>query len=253
MLLQEKTYDTGASLAETIHVLVVEDEQEIRELMALHLLRQGYKVTECSSAEEAVNELNRNNNYQIFVLDWMLPGLSGVDAVEKIKAKNSQASILMVTAKAEPQDIVAGLEKGADDYLTKPFNPGVFIARIKALLRRSQLGGGVTAAAGGSASADGEVQLAGLRINFRSYEISYNGEPLHLTPSEFKLLGALVQNQGCVLTREQLIENIQGEGINVVGRTIDTHVFGLRKKLGEWGDRIETIRGVGYRVKVDIA
>lgn len=237
----------GASLADnSIHVLVVEDEQEIRELMALHLLRQGYKVIECSSAEEAVNELNRNN-YQVFVLDWMLPGMSGVDIVEKIKAKNPQASVLMVTAKAEPQDIVQGLEKGADDYVTKPFNPTVFIARVKALLRRHQV---VTQAAPVD---DGEVQVAGLRINFKSYEISYQGEPLHLTPSEFKLLGALVQNQGCVLTREQLIENIQGEGINVVGRTIDTHVFGLRKKLGEWGDRIETIRGVGYRVKVDIA
>ncbi|BEV67502.1 response regulator transcription factor [Bdellovibrio bacteriovorus] len=230
----------------SVHVLVVEDEQEIRELMALHLLRQGYRVTECASAEEALNEMNRQN-YSLFVLDWMLPGLSGVDIVDKIKAKNTGASVLMVTAKTEPQDIVAGLEKGADDYMTKPFNPSVFIARIKALLRRSQ----VQAAA--PAADDGEVSLLGLKINFKSYEISYNGEPLHLTPSEFKLLGALVQNHGCVLTREQLIENIQGEGINVVGRTIDTHVFGLRKKLGEWGDRIETIRGVGYRVKVDIA
>ncbi|KYG64624.1 DNA-binding response regulator [Bdellovibrio bacteriovorus] len=224
---------------------MVEDEQEIRELMALHLLRQGYRVTECSSAEEALNEMNRQS-FHVYVLDWMLPGLSGVEIVDKIKAKNPQASVLMVTAKAEPNDIVSGLEKGADDYLTKPFNPSVFLARIKALLRRTQ----VTA----SPPADqNDVLLSGLRINFKTYEISYNGEPLHLTPSEFKLLGTLVQNQGVVLTREQLIENIQGEGINVVGRTIDTHVFGLRKKLGEWGDRIETIRGVGYRVKVDIA
>jgi len=214
--------------------------------MALHLLRQGYRVTESSSAEEALNELNRNSNYQLFVLDWMLPGLSGVDIVDKVKAKNPQASVLMVTAKVEPQDIVAGLEKGADDYMTKPFNPSVFIARVKALLRRAQV-------ASPAASVEGEYQLAGLRMNFKTYEISYNDEVLHLTPSEFKLLGALVQNHGCVLTREQLIENIQGEGINVVGRTIDTHVFGLRKKLGEWGDRIETIRGVGYRVKVEIA
>ncbi|WP_253720894.1 response regulator transcription factor [Bdellovibrio bacteriovorus] len=229
----------------SIQVLVVEDEQEIRELMALHLLRQGYRVTECSSAEEALNEMNRQS-FHVYVLDWMLPGLSGVEIVDKIKAKNPQASVLMVTAKAEPNDIVSGLEKGADDYLTKPFNPSVFLARIKALLRRTQ----VTA----SPPADqNDVLLSGLRINFKTYEISYNGEPLHLTPSEFKLLGTLVQNQGVVLTREQLIENIQGEGINVVGRTIDTHVFGLRKKLGEWGDRIETIRGVGYRVKVDIA
>lgn len=236
--------DTEESLADnSVHVLVVEDEQEIRELMALHLLRQGFRVTECASAEEALNEMNRQN-FSLFVLDWMLPGMSGVDIVEKIKAHSSSTPVLMVTAKTEPQDIVAGLEKGADDYLTKPFNPTVFVARIKALLRRNQVR---TA----PVSDENEVSLMGLKINFKSYEISYNGEPLHLTPSEFKLLGALVQNHGCVLTREQLIENIQGEGINVVGRTIDTHVFGLRKKLGEWGDRIETIRGVGYRVKVD--
>lgn len=231
------------SLAENfVHVLVVEDEQEIRELMALHLLRQGYKVTECSSAEDALIEVNRQN-FSLFVLDWMLPGLSGVDIVDRLKSQ-SGASVLMVTAKTEPQDIVAGLEKGADDYMTKPFNPSVFVARVKALLRRSQVQAAKPVDLG-------EVSLLGLRINFKSYEISHNGEPLHLTPSEFKLLGALVQNQGCVLTREQLIEGIQGEGINVVGRTIDTHVFGLRKKLGDWGDNIETIRGVGYRVKVD--
>lgn len=228
-----------------VHVLVVEDEQEIRELMALHLLRQGFKVTECESAEQALEEL-KTKKIQLFVLDWMLPGISGIDLVSKLKSLSPDSSVLMVTAMAEPQDIVTGLENGADDYMTKPFNPSVFIARVKALLRRHQVSSGVDAS-------NGEVQLSGLRINFKSYEISYKGEPLHLTPSEFKLLGALVQNPGCVLTREQLIENIQGEGINVVGRTIDTHVFGLRKKLGEWGDRIETIRGVGYRVKVDVA
>lgn len=230
----------------SVHVLVVEDEQEIRELMALHLLRQGYKVTECSSAEEAVNELNRNSVFQVFVLDWMLPGMSGVDIIEKIKAKNPESSVLMVTAKTEPQDVVEGLEKGADDYIAKPFHPSVFIARVKSLLRRAQHKNSTT-------TDDSEYSMGGLRMNFKTYEISFKNEPLHLTPSEFKLLGSLVQNEGCVLTREQLIENIQGEGINVVGRTIDTHVFGLRKKLGEWGDRIETIRGVGYRVKVDIA
>ncbi|MDG0817982.1 response regulator transcription factor [Bdellovibrio svalbardensis] len=229
---------------QSVHVLVVEDEQEIRELMALHLLRQGFRVTECTSAEEALNEMAKNN-FQLFVLDWMLPGLSGVDIVEKIKAINRKSPVLMVTAKTEPQDIVMGLEKGADDFLSKPFNPAVFIARVKALVRRAEVG---LATAG---KPDDEVLVAGLRVNFKSYDISYNNEALHLTPSEFKLLGALVQNLGVVLTREQLIENIQGEGINVVGRTIDTHVFGLRKKLGEWGDRIETIRGVGYRVKMD--
>ncbi|AHI05207.1 DNA-binding response regulator PhoB [Bdellovibrio bacteriovorus W] len=227
----------------SIQVLVVEDEQEIRELMALHLLRQGYRVLECASAEQALQEVERQNGIDLFVLDWMLPGMSGVEFLAAVKARNPQAPVLMVTALAEPQNIVSALEKGADDYVTKPFNPSIFIARVKALLRRS---------ANISTQADPtEVHISGLRMNFKTYEISYNLDPLHLTPSEFKLLGALVLNQGCVLTREQLIENIQGEGINVVGRTIDTHVFGLRKKLGEWGDNIETIRGVGYRVKVD--
>lgn len=246
MHLLEKISVMGEVLVENaVQVLVVEDEQEIRELIALHLLRQGYRVTECSSAEQALTEINSNSSYSVFILDWMLPGLSGIDIVDKIKAKIQQASILMVTAKTEPGDIVTGLEKGADDYLTKPFNPSVLMARVKALLRRNHSQAALIS--------NGEVQLLGLKMNFKSYEISYNGEPLHLTPSEFKLLGSLVQNQGCVLTREKLIENIQGDGVNVVGRTIDTHVFGLRKKLGEWGDNIETIRGVGYRIRVDNA
>ncbi|WP_413582287.1 response regulator transcription factor [Bdellovibrio sp. HCB288] len=230
----------------SVQVMVVEDEQEIRELMALHLLRQGYRVTECGSAEEALAEMNAKS-YQVFILDWMLPGLHGVDILERIKAQNKNSSVLMVTAKTEPQDIVMGLERGADDYLTKPFNPSVLMARVKALLRRAN------PKAEEVIKEDSEINIHGLRMNFKTYEISYNGETLHLTPSEFKLLGTLVQNHGVVLTREKLIENIQGEGISVVGRTIDTHVFGLRKKLGGWGDRIETIRGVGYRVKMDQA
>ncbi len=230
-------------MAETLsQVLLVEDEKEIRELMALHLLRQGYKVKECSSAEDALNEL-KNQNYDLLVLDWMLPGTSGVEVLDQIKIRQSTARVLMVTAKAEPQDIVYGLEKGADDYLTKPFDPTVFLARVKALLRRP----------GNSQDMDVEMMnLAGLSMNMKTYEVLMGTEKLHLTPSEFKLLKLMIQNQGRVLTRDQLIENIQGEGVNVIGRTIDTHVFGLRKKLGHWSDHIETIRGVGYRVKSDI-
>jgi DNA-binding response OmpR family regulator len=227
-------------------VLVVEDEQEIRELMTLHLSRQGFRVVDCGSAETALMALEKEF-FQVCVLDWMLPGLSGVELVEKIKQQIPLASVLMVTALTEPHNIVQGLEKGADDYMTKPFNPAVFIARVRALLRRYQQ------KQTPAANVEGPVSFDGLEINFKTYDISFSGLPLHLTPSEFKLLGALVQNSGCVLTREQLIENIQGEGINVVGRTIDTHVFGLRKKLGKWGDRIETIRGVGYRVKIENA
>lgn len=227
-----------------IPVIVVEDEKEIRELMALHLLRKGYHVIEFSSAEEVL-QLTENQAYPLVIMDWMLPGISGVEATEKIKKRHPMTSILMVTAKIEPQDIVEGLEKGADDYLSKPFEPSVFMARVNALIRRHQL------QTEKSLKSNQVIEFNGLKVNLDSYEVEVFGKSLHLTPSEYKLLVNLVQSRGKVLTRENLIENIQGEGINVIGRTIDTHVFGLRKKLAEWGENIETIRGVGYRVRVD--
>jgi DNA-binding response OmpR family regulator len=223
-------------------ILVVEDEKEIRELMALHLLRQGYKVKECASAGDAFRAMN-DQSFNLIILDWMLPGASGIDFLDNLK-KNTTASssVLMVTARAEPEDIVTGLEKGADDYLTKPFDPAVLLARVRALLRRTEPAN----------KSDPEIwSLDGLVLNQKTYEVTLRGEVIHLTPSEFKLLATMIQNQGRVLTRDHLIENIQGEGINVIGRTVDTHVFGLRKKLGNWSDRIETIRGVGYRVRMD--
>ncbi len=232
----------GSSQDPKANILVVEDEQEIRELIALHLLRQEFKVTECSSAEEALCELNKNK-YSLIVLDWMLPGMSGVDLLAALKKSVTGPSVLMVTAKTEPSDIVSGLEGGADDYITKPFDPNVFMARVRALLRR---GGGAR-----ESTHPDRISVGKLIVNLKTYEVSVGDEALHLTPSEFKLLTTMLESQGRVLTRDQLIENIQGEGINVTGRTIDTHVFGLRKKLGAWSDNIETIRGVGYRVKMD--
>lgn len=227
-------------------ILVVEDEREIRELMSLMLMRQGHRVKECASAEEALGELSRQK-YNLVIVDWMLPGASGVDLVGYIKAQQPAVGVLMVTAKTEPQDIVVGLEKGADDYLTKPFELNVFMARVKALLRRNQL---LTSAMSENEKDQSIIRLAGLEIDTNSYEVRVHQEMLHLTPSEFKLLVSLVTQRGRVLTRESLIENIQGEGVNVIGRTVDTHVFGLRKKLGPWGENIETIRGVGYRVRI---
>lgn len=224
-------------------ILVVEDETEIRELMALHLLRQGYKVHECASAEEASREL-KAKSYPLVILDWMLPGAPGIELLGQLRQSGSRASVLMVTAKTEPQDIVEGLEKGADDYLTKPFEPSVLMARVKALLRRTRM-------EPEARERPRQVTLGSLAMNFETYELTVDGESQHLTPSEFRLLAAMIQSRGKVMTRDQLIDQIQGEGINVVGRTIDTHVFGLRKKLGPWADNIETIRGVGYRVRIE--
>jgi len=224
------------------NILVVEDETEIRELIALHLLRQGFKVTECDNVSDAIEQLEKKK-FDVILLDWMLPGLSGMDLLGFLKDKEIDTRVLMVTAKTDPADIVQGLESGADDYLTKPFDPTILMARVRAVMRRVPKKD--------STDTQEELTVGPLYINFRTYDVMLNNEKLHLTPSEFKLLGIMIQNQGRVLTRDNLIENIQGEGVNVIGRTIDTHVFGLRKKLGSWGDRIETIRGVGYRVKTE--
>jgi DNA-binding response OmpR family regulator len=226
-------------------ILIVEDEIEIRELMSLLLLRQGYQVQHCGSAVEAV-KMTAEKNYDLIVLDWMLPQMSGLEflAARQSNLKTSQP-VLMVTAKTEPQDIVAGLEAGADDYITKPFEPAVFSARVKALLRRAHKLQ--------TTNQTLDVLVFGeLSINLITYEVKTGNQLIHLTPSEFKILATMAQSQGRVMTRDQLIEIVQGEGISVTGRTVDTHVFGLRKKLGASAEWVETIRGVGYRVKMDL-
>lgn len=224
-------------------ILVVEDELEIRELISLLLLRQGHRVQQCGSAVDALTLLGQYE-FDLIVLDWMLPNMSGVDFLRSLQGRPARRPpVLMVTAKAEPADVVLGLEAGADDYITKPFEPNVFGARVKALLRRVQK----------EATPDNSdlIQFGQLEINLASFQVTCGKESIHLTPSEFKILSEMGKNQGRVLTREHLIMVVQGEGINVTGRTIDTHVFGLRKKLGDCADWIETIRGVGYRVKTE--
>lgn len=229
-------------------ILVVEDETEIRDLIVLHLKRNGHTVDAVGSVEEAQSHL-ANQIYSLVVLDWMLPGASGVDLAQKIRAKSDRddLAILMVTARAEAGDIVTGLDAGADDYLTKPFEPQVLIARVKALLRRHRRAAAQLAAPAGAIIEN--FQIGDLSIDSGTYEVKCAGEAISLTPSEFKLLQTLAQNRGRVLTRESLIQHVQGEGVSVVGRTVDTHVFGLRKKLGECAEVIETVRGIGYRVK----
>ncbi len=229
---------------ESSRILIVEDEDGIRNLLSLHLKRDGHEVDAVRSSEEA-HRLLRGQRYNLLVLDWMLPGESGVNLAKEIRAKrDDDIPILMVTAKADPNDIVFGLEAGADDYLTKPFDTAVLIARVRALLRRAR--GSAT-----DKSDATEVRLGQLLINAEKVEVTCAGEPLSLTASEFKLLFAMAKNRGRVLTRDTLIAQVQGEGVAVVGRTVDTHVFGLRKKLGACGDLIETVRGIGYRVRAE--
>jgi two-component system phosphate regulon response regulator PhoB len=227
-------------------ILLVEDEDDIRSLMALHLKREGFEVVEAVDGEEALRRI-REGGWSLMVFDWMLPGLNGIELVRASREARVASPILMVTAKAEPADIVLGLESGADDYITKPFEVPVLLARVRALLRRRLL---APTGPGGSASL-AELVVGGIALKPEAHEVRCQGAEVDLTPSEFKLLHALMQSQGKVLTRQKLIDLVQGQGVAVVDRTVDTHVFGLRKKLGACGEVIETVRGVGYRVRSD--
>ncbi len=228
-------------------VLVVEDESDIQDLMVLHLKREGYDVVAVADGTDAMERL-KVGGYDLLVLDWMLPGFNGLEIAREVRSQalTRRMPMLMVTARTEAADIVLGLEAGCDDYVTKPFEIPVFLARVRALLRRaSQLSQQV------EDQPEEVIRIGPLLVDGRSYQAKAADQVLDLTPSEFKLLQALAQNRGRVLTRERLIDCVQGAGVNVVDRAIDTHVFGLRKKLGAIADIIETVRGVGYRVRAD--
>lgn len=220
-------------------ILIVEDDSDIAELMKAQIERNGDTASHVTSGEAALSEISKKK-FNLFVLDWMLPGLSGVDVAKRIRANDRTTPILMVTAKTEPKDVVEGLDAGADDYVTKPFDLQIFRARIQALLRR------VTESA-----TPEHAKLGNLEIRTEEHRVFCGKDEIHLTVSEFKLLVALHRNAGRVLTRDQLIDLVQGTDVNVIGRAIDTHMFGLRKKLGTCSDVLETVRGVGYRVRAE--
>lgn len=228
----------------TSKILIVEDESDIAELMCLHLKREGLEVDLVENGEDALKKM-QSTQYQLLILDWMLPGISGLELCKKLRTEKKVkplTPILMVTARAQTSDIVLGLEVGADDYLTKPFEIPEMLARVRALLRRSSLL---------QEPDTNRIQVGELLLDADKHQVRCAKGEIILTPSEFKLLHALMKNSGRVLTRERLIELVQGEGVSVVDRAIDTHVFGLRKKLGPCGELVETIRGVGYRVNYE--
>lgn len=223
-------------------VLIVEDEKDIADLMNLHLKREGIEAEVAENGEQAFSLLDRDQ-FNLLILDWMLPGISGLDICKKIRQGEGplkDVPILLVTARAQTTDIVLGLEMGADDYITKPFDLSVFLARVRALLRR--------ASREDKEETENRIQVGGLVMDLERHEVRCGESVPELTPSEFKLLHAMMKNRGRVLTRERLIELVQGEGVTVIDRAIDTHIFGLRKKLGECANLVETIRGIGYRV-----
>ncbi len=220
-------------------ILVVEDEKAINDLIAMSLKKDGYEIEQVFDGHEAVKKIT-DNNYSLVVLDWMLPHVSGLEILERVqelKSKNG-FGVLMVTAKTQPEDIVLGLDSGADDYIPKPFDLNVLRARVKAILRRN----------GADVKPHTPLLIGALKLDTETHEVQCGSDKIDLTISEFKLLHSLLLNIGKVMTRKQLVTEIQGEGVVVVDRSIDTHMVGLRKKLGECSNLIQTVRGVGYRL-----
>ena len=235
------TCDMAEHELKNTSILLVEDEYDIRQLMSLHLKRKGYQVEEAVDGVSAHNVLEKKS-YDLLILDWMLPGMNGLDLLSVVRKKphpEGLVPVLFVTAKSEPEHIVTALEAGADDYIVKPFDVLVFLARVASLLRRREIA---------AADSQDHLKMGDMVLDRKAYKVFIKGEEISLTLSEFLLLKALLKNQGKVLSRQNLASYIQGEDTNVTSRTIDTHTSVLRKKIGEYGKMIETVRGVGYRI-----
>lgn len=225
-------------------ILIVDDEASIRELLAFNLEKAGYSVVASDNGADAVHKAKAQSP-DLIVLDLMLPGMDGIEVCRLLKSQQytSGIPIIMLTARNDEIDKIIGLEMGADDYLTKPFSPRELVARIKAVLRRSQKS---------ATPQEGELVFGKLRLNFSRYEAFLGNEKLGLTPKEYELLKLFVTNVGKVYTREQLLEKIWGYEYFGDTRTVDVHVRHIRAKLAQEADiadALETVRGVGYRFR----
>ena len=220
-------------------ILVVEDEPAIQELIAYSLKQAGHQPLRADNAEQALN-LVANALPDLVLLDWMLPGLSGIEFARRLRAdKRTRAiPIIMLTARSDEQDKLQGLETGADDYITKPFSPRELNARIKAVLRRRA-----------PEMTDDMVQHGGLRLDPASHRVTGNGDPVDLGPTEFRLLHFLMTHAERVHSRTQLLDQVWGDHVFVEERTVDVHIRRLRKALEptELDGLVQTVRGTGYR------
>ena len=222
-------------------ILVVDDEEDILELVRYNLVKEGYHVTGALTGEDALKKV-RSEAFDLIVLDLMLPGIDGLDVAKKLKndRKTEQIPILMLTAKGEEADIVTGLELGADDYVTKPFSPRVLIARVRTALRRQ------TREPDDDTSV---INIHQLEIHPGRRSVLAKGHPVDLTYTEFQVLYILARRPGWVFTRGQIVDAVRGDDYPVTDRSVDVQIVGLRKKLGQFGKYIETVRGVGYRFR----
>ena len=220
-------------------ILIVDDEEDILELLRYNLAREGYQIEAAESGEKTLKKV-RTDPPELIVLDLMLPGIDGLEVAKTLKndPKTQDIPIIMLTAKGEEADVVAGLELGADDYITKPFSPRVLLARVRAVLRRKSQ----------EPAADmNELNIHGIHIHPGRRSVTIDGQNVELTFTEFQVLYFLAKRPGWVFTRSQIVDLVRGDNYPVTDRSVDVQIVGLRKKLGPYGKHIETVRGVGYK------
>lgn len=223
---------------EALKILVVDDEQRMRKLVGDFLQKRQYTVLEAGDGEEAVDVFYDNKDIALIILDVMMPKMDGWQVCREIR-QVSDVPIIMLTAKAEEHDELLGFELGVDEYITKPFSPKILVARVEAILRRTNM------------LAEDKIEIDGLVINQEAHEVTVDGEPVDLSFKEFELLTYFVNNQGIALSRERILNHVWNYDYFGDARTIDTHVKKLRSKLGDKGSYIKTIWGMGYKFEKD--
>ncbi len=221
-----------------VKILVVDDEQRMRKLVRDFLVRKDYIVLEAANGEEAVDIFFSEKNIDLIILDIMMPKMDGWAVCREIR-NYSKVPIVMLTAKTSEKDELMGFELGVDEYISKPFSPKVLVARVEAILRRSGLG------------TDETIEVNGIKIDKSAHEVIINGETISLSFKEFELLSYFIDNKGIALSREKILNNVWNYDYYGDARTIDTHVKKLRNKMGEKGNCIKTIWGMGYKFEED--
>jgi two-component system phosphate regulon response regulator PhoB len=225
------------------YILIVEDEAPQAELLSYNLEREGYRTRVASDGDEAL-AVTAEESPDLVVLDWMLPEISGIEVCRQLRRRvdSKHLPIIMLTARGEETDRVRGLDSGADDYMVKPYSPGEMIARIRALLRRSRPG-----------FSDETLEYGGIVMDLAAHKVTFNGKPVRLGPTEYRLLLTLIERPGRVFSRERLLDLAWGREIYVEQRTVDVHIRRLRKALSDAGgnDLIRTVRGAGYSLDTE--
>lgn len=222
-----------------IKILVVDDESRMRKLVKDFLSKSGYEVLEAGDGEEAVDIFFKDKEIALIILDVMMPKMDGWQVCREIR-QYSKVPIIMLTAKSDERDELLGFDLGVDEYVSKPFSPKILVARVEAILRRT-----------GQTDTESVLEAGGIRINKTAHQATLDGEPLELSYKEFELLTYFLENQGIALSREKILNNVWNYDYFGDARTIDTHVKKLRSKMGEKGEYIKTIWGMGYKFEVD--